>query len=61
MWSAILSALPAIIKLIILIIERLKDKPDEERRQILAAFDAAVEKSKIGDLRDLSIWFSKRL
>jgi len=61
MASALLALIPLILKLIVMILERTKDVPAEQRRKFLESFDSAIEKAKAGDVRDLSIWFGKKL
>jgi hypothetical protein len=51
-----------LLKLFLIMYEKLQKTPPEERRKTLAEFDASVEKAKqTKDLRDLSKWFGRRL
>lgn len=52
----------SLLKLFLIMYEKLQKTPPEERRKSLADFDASIETSKKAkDLRDLSKWFGRRL
>lgn len=60
--AALLAALPQILKLISFFLEQVKDTPAEQRREILASFDKAIEKAKKeNSLVELSKWFGGKI
>lgn len=60
--TAILGAIPTLLKIIMMVIEAMKKSPKEKRRQVLAELDSAFKKAKeTKDVRDLSKWLGKRL
>jgi len=61
-FTAILSALPMLLKIILMIVEGLKKTPKEQRRESLGQLDQAFKKVKQEkDLTELSEWLGKRL
>lgn len=64
-WGAIILALlqafPQAMKLLTMLGESLKKTPAEKRRESLSKLDSAIDKSKIGDNRELTKWLGKQL
>jgi hypothetical protein len=51
-----------VIKMALFIFEKIQKTPNEQRRQALAEFDAALDKAKKEkDLGDLSKWIGSKL
>jgi hypothetical protein len=60
--TAILGALPVLLKVILMIMEGLKKSPSEDRRKDLAELDQAFKNIKENkDLTELSKWLGRRL
>jgi hypothetical protein len=57
-WIGFLGAL---IKLVVLLVDRYRKTPNERRREALADFDKALEAAQKDDLTLLSKWLGKKL
>lgn len=59
----VVSLVSLCLKLFLVMYEKLKQTPAEERRKALADFDTAIRQSEkdLKDLRDYSKWLGRRL
>jgi hypothetical protein len=61
-WKAILSLLPVVLKLFLMLLEKTKDMPEEERKEVLQELDQSIDKaSKEHDTSELEKWIGTRL